>query len=659
MQQNKQLTKKPLTRLIQGLLLCSTSLGFMALADTYTPPTGVPTPSFANNFVVIDDVANGDDSRTGYGGVDYKYRVSATQITVGDWVDFLNDADPNDTMGFGPIGSGCGNGLCFWAYEHNGSSWSVTGFTDDSMNMSAAEAANLPIDWLSINMVARYMNWLATGDVNSGAFTFSNTTSGNASITSFDPNYPGPRLPLEDEIYKAMFWDGNSNSYNDYPTTNISGGIPVIAAVDASGIHNLNAGGALLPGYFGSRRYAQVGQETGNPWGLFDVTGNRHETTVEPGNLSATVLRGASAFDNPPDGSHSLYSWRDNLDAATRYVSVGYRVWMGVSAPSGTLSITKSVTGGSDPQTFSLQMDCDDDNFDVSNISLADGDTYNSDNIPVGVQCTITETTPTPPNGFTYGAPVISPSTVTIQDGTNVSVSVENPLTPATNCTINTPTVTTQCDDAGTGSDPNDDTFSFTINTTGTDVDNDYTIQTGSDTFSNVPYNSNEGPYGSYLISSGNITLTLTDTADISCQLPNVTVTAPATCSSAPVCTTVTNSASITNVNETDTDTTNHDASASLDVNCANNPEVDLELVKTSDKTNVVAGETVTYTLTLVNRGPDDATSIQVSDQLPTGVTYVSSTPSQGTYDENTGIWNVGDLANQAQATLTINVTID
>lgn len=653
-----------LSSLTYGMLLGLAGMTLTVQADTYTPPAGVPAPSFANNFIVIDDVGNGDDSRTGYGGVDYKYRVSATQITVGDWVEFLNavPAYRNNSIGLDPVPSTCSNGLCVAAYQHNGT-WEVTSFSEanGNMSMSAAEATNLPIEWLSLSMVGRYMNWLATGDINNGAFQFSDTTSINATITAYDGNYPGPRMPLEDELYKAMYWDRDNDVYNDYPTSNISGGVPVQTTVDASGIHDTSPGGAFIPGYFGSRRWAQAGQETGNSWGIFDLTGNRHETTLNPGNLGNVILRGASSFDNPGNADHSLYTWRDPSTYASndRLVSVGYRVWMGVTAASGTLSITKSVTGGSDPQNFTIQMNCDNDNFDVSNISLADGETYTSDNIPVGVECTITETTPTPPNGFTYGAPVISPATVTIQDSQNVAVTVTNPLTPSTNCTINTPTVTTQCDDNGSGSDASDDTFSFNITTTGTDVGSNYTIQTGADTFANVPYNTESGPYGSYLITGGDITLTLTDGADNSCQLPNVSVTAPAACSSAPVCTTVTNTVSVTNVNETDTDNTNDDATASFDVNCSSTPEIDLELVKTSDKTEVVSGETVTYTLTLSNRGPDDATAIQVNDQLPAGVTYSSSTPSQGTYNENTGIWNVGDLANQAQATLSIEVTID
>ncbi len=54
-------------------------------------------------------------------------------------------------------------------------------------------------------------------------------------------------------------------------------------------------------------------------------------------------------------------------------------------------------------------------------------------------------------------------------------------------------------------------------------------------------------------------------------------------------------------------------------------PSVDLAITKTASATTVQAGQTVTYTLTLANKGGKDATNVLVSDPLPAGTTYVSS----------------------------------
>ncbi|MFQ5568540.1 MAG: CSLREA domain-containing protein, partial [Rhodothermales bacterium] len=57
---------------------------------------------------------------------------------------------------------------------------------------------------------------------------------------------------------------------------------------------------------------------------------------------------------------------------------------------------------------------------------------------------------------------------------------------------------------------------------------------------------------------------------------------------------------------------------------------------------------TLIFTITLTNNGPAEGTGIEVTDALPPEATFVSATPSQGTYDELTGLWTVGDLANGA-----------
>jgi uncharacterized repeat protein (TIGR01451 family) len=88
-------------------------------------------------------------------------------------------------------------------------------------------------------------------------------------------------------------------------------------------------------------------------------------------------------------------------------------------------------------------------------------------------------------------------------------------------------------------------------------------------------------------------------------------------------------------------------------------PSADLTLSKTVDNPTPTLGDSVTFTIVLTNGGPTDATGILVSDSLPVGLTYVSSTASQGSYDSESGLWTVGGVANSASAILTITCTVD
>ncbi|MDX6191680.1 Ig-like domain-containing protein [Flavobacterium sp. Fl-318] len=65
-------------------------------------------------------------------------------------------------------------------------------------------------------------------------------------------------------------------------------------------------------------------------------------------------------------------------------------------------------------------------------------------------------------------------------------------------------------------------------------------------------------------------------------------------------------------------------------------------------------GDVATFAITANNAGPYGATGVKVNDLLPSGYTFVSAVPSVGTYDAVTGVWNIGSLANRANATLTV-----
>lgn len=87
--------------------------------------------------------------------------------------------------------------------------------------------------------------------------------------------------------------------------------------------------------------------------------------------------------------------------------------------------------------------------------------------------------------------------------------------------------------------------------------------------------------------------------------------------------------------------------------------DLSLELVATADPT--IAGELLTYVVTVRNDGPDDATDVLVSDRLtlPEGVTMISFSATRGGYDPERGVWRVGSLPSGGTETATLVLSVD
>ncbi len=88
-------------------------------------------------------------------------------------------------------------------------------------------------------------------------------------------------------------------------------------------------------------------------------------------------------------------------------------------------------------------------------------------------------------------------------------------------------------------------------------------------------------------------------------------------------------------------------------------PDADLSLTKTVSNPNPQDGDIINYTITVTNSGPGNATGVEVTDILPSGVIYQSNSASHGSYNPTTGIWWIGNLASGSSATLTISVKVD
>ena len=112
----------------------------------------------------------------------------------------------------------------------------------------------------------------------------------------------------------------------------------------------------------------------------------------------------------------------------------------------------------------------------------------------------------------------------------------------------------------------------------------------------------------------------------------------------------------IVNIADGDSDT--------FDPNKANNigknsitvpPEADLLISVVPDVTEVFVGDKVVYTITVVNQGPDTAVNSRATINIPDELKLLGFKPSKGTYDPETGIWTIGDLAPGEEVTLLLD----
>jgi len=91
--------------------------------------------------------------------------------------------------------------------------------------------------------------------------------------------------------------------------------------------------------------------------------------------------------------------------------------------------------------------------------------------------------------------------------------------------------------------------------------------------------------------------------------------------------------------------------------NCDPTP-IDLEVIKTVDKADAVAGDEVVFTIRVNNLSNKKARRIVVGDLLTEGFGYKTHDASEGSYDVTTGTWSIFEITPAGAATLTITADV-
>jgi uncharacterized repeat protein (TIGR01451 family) len=187
-------------------------------------------------------------------------------------------------------------------------------------------------------------------------------------------------------------------------------------------------------------------------------------------------------------------------------------------------------------------------------------------------------------------------------------------------------------------------TFTVTLVNKGPDTATSVSVRDvlppGLQLFSATP---SQGTYANGVWSVGTVTTSAAQT---------LTITALVLSSGAS-----TNTAKIRHANQFDPNASNNSASATVTPMPQNIS--DLAVTKTASTQQVAVGQSVIYTLTVHNLGPNPASNVSVTDRLPQGLTFVSAQPSQGSYNPTTGKWTIGNMLNGGVATLLITARVN
>ncbi len=268
--------------------------------------------------------ANNGADASGYGRVNYNFRMGQYEINNRQYAFFLNavDASGSNTLSlYNPsMAVDTRGGITNNRLNPNGSKYQIRN------NM-----AEKPVVYVSFWDACRYVNWLhngqGAGGTESGAYALNAVSPDNASV-SRDPS-SRYFLPTEDEWYKAAYYNGTTTVYAAYP----------VQGATTLKVAQVNSTGAITNGSVTVANYGMGviwNQQTGNVssvgsagtnsvsyYGMFDMGGNVFEwleTIAETGNRA---VRGGCWFSSE---SALRSSYRLDYIASNEYSSVGFRI---------------------------------------------------------------------------------------------------------------------------------------------------------------------------------------------------------------------------------------------------------------------------------------------------------------------------------------------
>lgn len=279
-----------------------------------------------------------------YGAVDYEFQMATTEVTVGQWFEFV--------QAYLPIDQANGNGTVNPAFTGSGINIRGIGVVEIREGFSPNRAADMSWEY-----AARYVNWLHNGQVNeewafetgvydTSTFTYNADGSGNHQATrNAGATY---WIPSRDEWTKAAYYDPNrygegQEGYWLYPNQSNTRSINSLLPEDGGEANtSLNPDFDIWP--------LDVAQfDTTSYFGLFDLDGGVGEftDTVFEGGLNNNTQRyymsNHWAETTLPDDPFGFYFDRIDFQSSTELTQAinlrGLRIARNVPSPTGVAVI--------------------------------------------------------------------------------------------------------------------------------------------------------------------------------------------------------------------------------------------------------------------------------------------------------------------------------
>jgi len=304
----------------------------LTLAICFTSTSQAANVTF--DWATVGNPGNAGDvqSQGTFGSVANTYRISKTEVTNGQYTDFLNAVD-----------SAGANSLSLFNTSMAGNFGGIelqSGNAAGSKFVAQAGRENNPVTYVSWYDSVRFINWLDNGQptdgtgTESGAYTLLGGTATPSNGLSVTRDAGATVwLPSEDEWYKAAYYDP-SGTYFDY-----ANGSDTVSVSDQPGddpsaanyFNNVNSDIGFNDGYavsgstsIGANPFTDVGAYTAaaSPYGTFDQNGNVQEWNEAPIFSTARVLRGRGWRSS---GGLSA-SFRFSFSPASGDRDIGFRV---------------------------------------------------------------------------------------------------------------------------------------------------------------------------------------------------------------------------------------------------------------------------------------------------------------------------------------------